>query len=79
MIISNSVLYGIGVFVWIVGFLVSYPALFADLQHAISDVEFAKKRYRKDLGVSMFYALIPPMWIATPFVTGFYQHGFKFK
>jgi membrane protease YdiL (CAAX protease family) len=61
-------------FLW----LVTWPALLADLQADRRDKESADRNYRRDLGVTMLWALFPPMWIATPFQTGFYQHGFQF-
>ncbi len=58
--------------------LVTWPALLADLQFDRRDKESADRNYRHDLGVTMLWALLPPMWVATPFMTGFYQHGFQF-
>jgi hypothetical protein len=37
----------------------------------------ACESYRRDLGMSMLIAFFPPMWLITPFVTGFYKHGFQ--
>ena len=35
--------------------------------------------YHTDLGHSMLLALFPPSWLMTPFLTGFYVHGFQIK
>jgi hypothetical protein len=35
--------------------------------------------YRSHLAVSAFFALIPVYWIIGPFLTGFYQHGWRLK
>lgn len=37
----------------------------------------AEEGYRKDLGAAIGMSLIPVIpWVLTPFVTGFYEHGF---
>lgn len=58
--------------------LLTWPALLADLQADRRDKESADRNYRHDLSVTMFWAAFPPMWIVTPFWTGFYRHGFQF-
>ena len=58
--------------------LLTWPALLADLQADRRDKESADRNYRHDISVAMLWALIPPMWVATPFWTGFYRHGFQF-
>lgn len=58
--------------------LVTWPALLADLQADRRDKESADRNYRHDLGVTMFWAAFPPMWIVTPFLTDCYKHGFQF-
>lgn len=58
--------------------LVTWPALLADLQADRRDKESADRNYRRDLSVTMFWAALPPMWVATPFWTDFYSHGFQF-
>ena len=58
--------------------LVTWPALLADLQADRRDKESADRNYRHDISVAMFWAMLPPLWVATPFWTGFYRHGFQF-
>jgi len=58
--------------------LVTWPALLADLQADRRDKESADRNYRHDISVAMFWAMLPPMWVATPFWTDFYSHGFQF-
>ena len=66
------------VIVYLTGFFLTYPAIFADF-----DGEFPSKdnrvRYRHHLGFAVFAGLVPVFWLLTPFLTGFYVHGFKFK
>lgn len=64
--------------IYLILWLVTWPALLADLQADRRDKESADRNYRHDLGVTMFWAALPPMWIATPFRTDFYRHGFQF-
>ena len=33
--------------------------------------------YRENLGISGLFAMMPPLWIASPFVTGFYENGWR--
>lgn len=54
----------------------TWAALFADVQ-AIGSISFANRNYREQLGVSCFFALLPPIWIGAPFMTGFYEHGWN--
>lgn len=69
--------------IWIIGYIImvnlTWPALFADVQYSSSIFGGADRYYRKDLSFSVFLSLLPPIWIAVPFMTGFYEHGFKWK
>ena len=65
--------------IWFVMWMVTWPALFADVQANHIKQEYADEAYRRDLGFAMGISLLPPIWIVAPFVTGFYEHGFKFK
>lgn len=55
---------------------VTWSAALADLQgHYPSNA-----RCRQDMAFAMGWSLIPVApWIVAPFVTGFYEHGFKFS
>ena len=64
--------------IYIAMFLVTYPALLADIQHDIDDANLNQEFCRKDVAAAVLFALIPPVWLLTPFVTGFYEHGFQF-
>ena len=67
------------VFVWAVGFFITYPALLANVQAIFKDSpELAAERLAENRGVAMLFALIPVAWLMTPFLTGFYKYGFKF-
>lgn len=72
-------IYLIDLIVWIIGFLATYPALFSYFQAGARHPETKIEMYREDLGVAMLLSLFPPSWLVTPFLTGFYKHGFKFK
>lgn len=48
-------------------------------QVKIWGIEKAKRDRRKDLAVNAFFALMPPSWFASPFMTGFYRDGFDWK
>ncbi len=56
--------------VWFFMWAVTWPAVFAD-QLGYS--------CRHDLAFSIGWSLFPPAWILAPFVTGFYEHGFKWS
>ena len=58
--------------------LLTWPALLADLQADRRDNESADRNYHRDASVAMFWAALPPMWIMTPFLTDCYKHGFQF-
>ena len=67
------------VFVWAVGFFITYPALLANVQAIFKDSpELAAERLAENRGTAMLFALIPLFWFIAPFLTGFYKHGFKF-
>lgn len=67
------------ILIYLIGFNLTWPALLADAQHRQHrhySGEFACKDFRSDLGAAMVFSIAPPMWIAAPFVTGFYEYGF---
>ena len=65
--------------VWALAWLVTYPALLADHQNSAGISRAIERQFcRKDAGTSAFMALLPPAWISTPFLTGFYENGFQF-
>lgn len=39
----------------------------------------ACERYRSRLAMAAFFALLPPMWVMSPFMTGFYRYGWRLK
>lgn len=43
------------------------------------DYEYNQERYRSNLGFCTFVSLIPIVWILTPFLTGFYEHGWMIR
>lgn len=51
-------------------------ALFADWQSIGSDA-FSDREHRHYIGLAVLLALFPMVWIMTPFLTGFYEHGFN--
>lgn len=66
------------VIVWFVMWMLTWPALLADIQQdSVFGRCYRVDRYRSHLSEAMGVALLPPLWIITPFVTGFYQHGFQ--
>jgi len=63
------------VLIYIAAYLWTAGALFADFQHDSEGLPGGW--YRRDLGIAMFLAVMPPVWFMTPFMTGFYQYGWK--
>lgn len=39
--------------------------------------DLGEDNYRYSLVGNLGFALLPPMWVAAPFSTGFYQNGFS--
>lgn len=37
------------------------------------------KDYRSDLGAAAGISLVPVTWLMTPFMTGFYEHGWRLR
>jgi hypothetical protein len=35
--------------------------------------------YRNNLSVCALLSLMPPMWVISPFLTGFYKYGWRLK
>jgi len=64
---------------WLVLWMVTWPALFGWYQGNPFAQDFKREDCRTDMGISMLTGLLPPTWIIAPFVTGFYEHGFKFS
>ena len=62
--------------IWFVMWMMTWPALLADMQ-SIGSRRFADNNYRSELGVCMFFALLPPIWFVAPFASGFYEHGYQ--
>lgn len=67
--------------VWLTMSTFTYSALFADhcaIVTKFHDMYDSDATIREDMGMSMLFALFPPFWIASPFVTGFYYYGWIF-
>lgn len=64
---------------YIVMWLWTWGTLCAEFQYMTEDPEFARSHYRLDVAASCGMALIPVFWILSPFVTGFYQHGWNLR
>lgn len=65
------------VFVCIAAWLWSWGTLNAEFMAIWYGSDHAREQYRNGLAISCFFALLPPTWIASPFVTGFYRHGWS--
>lgn len=59
--------------------MLTWPALLADLQSISRSKDTKCERYRSNLGHATLFALLPPVWFITPFITGFYEHGFQIQ
>lgn len=61
----------------------TWGALMADLNSGwtakIYNDNERQEHYRRDLAVTCFLALLPVFWVLSPFITGFYQHGWRLK
>lgn len=66
---------GIGI-VCLVMYIWTFGACVADTQNWFG-VAYAQEHYRKDLGFCGGWSLLPPAWLLSPFVTGFYEHGWQ--
>ncbi len=67
---------------WLVGLILyigiaigNAGALNADLRGNTPRLHQSAREARHTLGMSIFFALMPPAVIVTPFVTGFYYNG----
>jgi hypothetical protein len=59
--------------IWLIGWMVTWPAMFAHFeQHHDCDT-----LWKTDLGTAMVVSALPPAWLLTPFLTGFYEDGFE--
>jgi hypothetical protein len=67
MVILVFALVCIGLWFW------TWGALMADSQCRFPTL--ASRDYRKDLAVTLLLSVIPTSWLITPFLTGFYEHG----
>ena len=65
-------------YLWLIPFvwLWSWGAYNAESSYWI-DCEFSVKHYRQNLAMSAGYSLLPPAWVLSPFLTGFYEHGWS--
>jgi hypothetical protein len=62
----------VGIFC-LVMYVWTWGALMADLQGSWPSL--ADEDYRDDLATSAGFSLIPVIWFLSPFLTGFYEHG----
>lgn len=63
---------------YVITSVISYGGTFAYFQEG--NPLSAEESYRKDMGVSILFSLIPFVgFIVSLFITGFYEKGFKFK
>ena len=76
----NIIAMSLALFIW------NWGALNADTELSNDSASYYVKpdmheyicgRYRFDLSMTALFALLPPMWIASPFVTGFYEYGWR--
>lgn len=70
---------GLTVVVWIALWFVTWGALLADLQGRFDNAPFNERWCRRDLAFSVGIAVLPPAWLITLAVTGFYEHGFRWR
>ena len=72
---------------WLVlaGYLIFAPFTYAALLAKANSISmgagagYAAEQCRSEAGTSAFLALLPPLWVGSPFVTGFYEHGLKWS
>lgn len=58
----------------------TWGTLNADMDHGRNGEAYCNQREnRETLAVSALFSLIPPFWIASPFMTGFYQYGWSLR
>lgn len=68
-----AVLYALGV-------VACSGALHADLMSITSEYpDLQQKLYRSNLASSVGLSLIPLTWLLSPFLTGFYEHGWQLR
>ena len=70
------------ILIWISISILNAGFVFADWddqygQNSCSIKTRSTKTHRTNLGFSIAWSLIPPSWILTPFVTGFYYSGWR--
>jgi hypothetical protein len=67
------------VIAWLALSGITYPAILAEEQHIGRDDGFAEEHCRHEMGTSILFSLLPPIWLGAPFLTGFYEYGFQFN
>ncbi len=68
----------LGIVAWIAIGIINAGFVQADLEHALDYMgNKSCGGYRKDLGFSVGWSMLPMTPLATPFMTGFYQHGWR--
>lgn len=59
--------------VWLIGWMLTWPAVLADFQHGDQ-----MDHCRRNLGRAMMFSAVPIAWPMSPFLTAFYEHGMQF-
>lgn len=63
---------------YISGVYFTTGALLADIDAiGAGEPRFQARNYRSNLGICTTFALFPPFWVASPLMTGFYEHGWQ--
>lgn len=70
-------IYAVVAAIYAIGFTVTLGAMMADSMAACRRADLLLSYYRKDLALAVFFALVPILWIAVLFFTGFYEHGWR--
>ncbi len=60
---------------WALGAYANAGFMLAAFQEDCGCRELAREEYRHDLALSIGVSLLVFTWVATPFLTGFYEHG----
>lgn len=64
--------------IWMTLSVITYGAIFAGFQGALNAFpQMQRNLCRQDMGQAALLSLIPVTWVIAPFMTGFYEHGFK--
>jgi len=75
MILKLSIPFCIAIWFWTWGVLMADIEFGNPMLDPISECKFNSQHYRNHLAASCFFAMLPPLWLFSPFVTGFYEHG----